>query len=361
MDTRVATILASEDLGEAGTKIIDINLKDIISRIVIKFRAINGSDGISAHPAANLSKIEVVDGSDVLFSLSGHQAQAVNFFDRGKVPFSGIFTWSGAGCEVFCGIDFGRFLHDPILALDPNKFRNPQLKITFDENVCNTDCTENYCEVLANIFDEKVPTPTGFFMTKDIYSYIIATSGYEYIDLPTDHVMQQIFVKCLLAGYDFTGEIDEFRLSEDNDKRVPLDITSGILSNQVFEEYGFVEEHAKLAAGAGVITFYGMPNTNAHALGSAEGAAELLSVWSNGGGSYGSQNTGATMRARVKTIGILPHGVIPLLPKPGPEIADWYDVAKLGSLKLRIKDGATAADTATGEVIIKQYRPYAAK
>ena len=59
-------------------------------------------------------------------------------------------------------------------------------------------------------------------------------------------------------------------------------------------------------------------------------------------------------------IGNCPHGTIPLLPKPGPEIADWYDVTKLGSLKLRIDDGAEAADTYTGEVIIKQYRPYAA-
>jgi len=358
MNTRIAQVMAQVDLGPAGTHIIDINLKDIVSRLVVKFRAINGSDGLSAHPAANITKIELVDGSDVLFSLSGFQAQALNYYDRERLPWSYVYSADTKGNTAMFGIDFGRYLYDPLLGFDPGKFINPQLKITYDEDVSNTDCTENYCEVIAHIFDDLPVDPPGFFMTKEVYSYIVGTSGYEYLDLPVDFITHQIYFKGLLAYYDLTGEVAAFRLSEDNDRKIPLDITSYLLQEQVFEQYGFCEEHAKIYAGAGVINIPGMPSGEAHALGSAEGAAELLSVWSQGGGLFGTSNTGGTMRGRLKMIGVLAHGMIPLLPKPGPAIADWYDVTKLGSLKLRINDGATAADTVTGEVVVKQYRPY---
>jgi len=41
MNYRVAKILAPEDLGGAGTKVIDINIADVISRIDIIFRTKN--------------------------------------------------------------------------------------------------------------------------------------------------------------------------------------------------------------------------------------------------------------------------------------------------------------------------------
>lgn len=358
MQTRTATILAQEDLGAAGTKVIDLNLKDLISRIAIKFQAINGADGVSAHPAANISKIELVDGSDVLYSLSGHQAQAINWYDREKIPWTYVITANGKGQDAYFGLDFGRYLYDKALAFDPTKFINPQLKITYDEDVAQTDCEANTCTVTANIFDEAPPTPTGFFTAKEIYSYIAATSGYHYIDLPTDLVTNQIFVKALLSACEHCGEIAAYKLSEDNDRKVPLDLTSFSLRNLTFEQWGFVEEHAKLHAATGLLMFYGMPTDQAHAMGSPEGFEEDFTVWSLGGGYYCSENPEGTRRARVKTIGVFPHGTMPLLPKPGPEIEDWYKTNELGSLRLRIEDDATTADTLTVEVMVKQYRPY---
>jgi len=359
MRTRVATILAAEDLGASGTKIIDINIQDIISRITINFFTTNVGTTMAAHPAANISKIEIVDGSDVLFSLTGAQAQALNFYDRdGKIPYTSLRTYASGQRAIF-GIDFGRFLFDPVLAFDPKKFVNPQLKITFNEANAESTTTTNTCEVLAYIFDEFVPAPAGFFMVKNIYSYSVGTTGYEYIDLPTDHIMQQIYAQAFKAPYGPTSILDEFKLSEDNDKRVPIDLTCDELERIAFETWGFVKEHAKLNAAAGVANFYGMPTNSGFANGSTEGGDDGFSVFSQGGGQFACIMTVGTYRGRAQLIGTCPHGVLPILPKPGPDIVDWYDVKKLGSLKLRLKDSAPAADTYTGEVIIKQYRPYA--
>jgi len=358
MNTRIATILAAADLGASGTKIIDINLKDVISRITVNYRTVNADTTIIAHPAACVEKIEMVDGSDVLFSLSGFQTQGMNFYDRnGKVPNTSVRTYASTQRAVFT-IDFGRFLFDPVVAFDPTKFANPQLKITFDRTKANAACVTSDCEVLAHIFDELAPSPAGFLMSKEIYSYVVGTTGFEYIDLPVDHTTQQIYAKAFLAPYGMTSIWDEFKLSEDNDKRIPLAHSADELERIAFETYGIVKEHVKCNAAAGVANFYGMPTSSGFAVGSVEGGYEDLAAFSQGGGQFAIDNVTGALRARVTMIGNCPHGVIPLLPKPGPEILDWWDVKKLGSLRLRVKDSAPAADTYTGEIFVKQYRPY---
>lgn len=358
MNTRIATILAAEDLGAAGTKTLDINLKDIISRITVVFQATNVSEIMGEHPAANISKLELVDGSDVLYSLSGLQCQALNFYQRKEKPYSYIDNIAGHVETAVFGIDFGRFLYDQALAFDPTKFTNPQLKITWDEDACEVDCTVNSCMVRAHIFDELVPTPTGFLTTKEIYSYLIQTSGYEYIDLPTDYILKDLFIKARYADESFFGLLDEARVSEDNERRVPLDLTMSELLREALEAYGYVFEHAYLNGVTSATVFYGMPCDLEYAGYSPYGAADAGAVWSTGGGKWRSDGTSANANYKVIMMGALPHGVMPILPKSGPEIVDWYDATKLGSLKLRIKDGAGVADVATGEVITTQYRPY---
>jgi len=359
MNTRIATILAQEDIGEAGTKTIEINLRDIISRMTIILRTTNVAEIMGAHPAANITKIELVDGSDVLFSLNGHQAQAVNFYQRDKKPYNYIDNIAGHVHTAVFGLDFGRFLYDPMLAFDPNKFINPQLKITWDEDLCQAGTLVNTCEVRAHIFDELVPTPTGFFMTKEIYSYLVQTTGYEYIDLPTDFITQQIYVKCLLSLYTFCSLLDQFRLSEDNDRRVPVDMTVSEFLRETLEQWGYVIEHAYLNGIDHEEYFFCMPSDIGYALQSPYMDNDTSTIWSSDGGTFTYKGTSTNVNHKAIVYGALPHAVMPLLPKPRNEIVDWYDVTKLGSLKLRIKDGAHSADVATAQVITTQYRTYA--
>ena len=141
MNYRLAKLLSPEDLGTAGTKVIDINVSDVISRIDIIFRTKNGDTAFEDHPAGNITKIEMVDGSDVLFSLSGREAQALNFYDRGRPADNHMTGSNGEYMRAIFGLDFGKYLFDPTLAFDPSKFINPQLKITWDEDVANLDCS----------------------------------------------------------------------------------------------------------------------------------------------------------------------------------------------------------------------------
>lgn len=358
MRTRIATILASEDLGTAGTKTIDINLKDIISRLSVIFKATNVSETLGDHPASNVSKIELVDGSDILFSLSGKQAQAINFYGRGKKPFNYITNIAGHENTAVMGIDFGRFLFDPVLGFDPTKFTNPQLKITWDEDAAEVDATVNACEVRAHIFDQFVPSPTGFLMTKEIYSYLVQTSGYEYIDVPTDHTLMQVFVKCLLADYTTDSLLDEVRLSEDNDRRVPVDMTVANFLRDIIDEYGMVREYAYLNGVTGAESFYSICSDLGYGVMGEYGAADASAIYNGDGGKWTYTGTSASVNKKAQMAGCFPHGVFPILTKPGPEPEDWFSMEGLGSLQLRIKDGAHSADVATAEIITTQLRPY---
>lgn len=123
---RIATILAPQDLTEAGTKIIDVNLQDVISRIDMFWKVTNVTVSLMIDAVtACLSKIELVDGSEVLGSVSGAELQAINFYDRLKMPHHEISLLVGGFFEVGLSLDFGRFLWDPEFAFDPKRFKNP--------------------------------------------------------------------------------------------------------------------------------------------------------------------------------------------------------------------------------------------
>src|SRR4030042_2741422 len=194
MNYRLAVLLSHESIATAGTKTIDVTLKDKISRINIQVKATNNGSAPTAHPAAILSKIEVVNGSDVLFGLSGKELLALQFFSTKRTPFC-IHSYLDDVMNITAyEIYFGRFLYDPLLALDPAKFTNLQLKITHNLAAGGSVPDAATLEVTADIFDEKAITPVGFLMAKENASSTLSASANEYIDLPVDYAMRQLLI-----------------------------------------------------------------------------------------------------------------------------------------------------------------------
>lgn len=155
MNYRTATIQSPTDLGPSGTQTIDINVKDVISRLIITFSRTKSKHSMDAEPWRDITKIELVDGSDVLHSMNGGENQALCMYDR-RAPCMnhGQHLSACSEYDVF-GIDFGRYLYDPSLAFDPKRFANPQLKISWNEAISDTGVTANALAVYAECFDEK--------------------------------------------------------------------------------------------------------------------------------------------------------------------------------------------------------------
>ena len=233
MNYRTANLMAAEDVGPSGTKVVDINVSKPISQIDLTFKTTKASQGQSAGSPANISWIELVDGSKRLFSLTGYECQALAYYSR-----PGISCDHGQHISSLSEFDtypilFGRHLWDKELAFDPTKFVNPQLRITYDEDVSDTSVTANEMEIFAHIFDELAISPVGFLSAIEHYDYTLgADNSFETIELPDDRPIRQILVRAHQAAYEPWYSIDEARFDEGTLDKVAWEFTN--LENYLF-------------------------------------------------------------------------------------------------------------------------------
>lgn len=361
MKYRQATILAEKTLGTATTLLVPINLRDPISRIDLLYQPTLVSQGMLAALPVNISKVELVDGSDVLHSLSGRQNQAVCIYDR-RVPTMNSGVLSG-GTEAFCGlgIDFGRFLFDPELAFDPQKFENPQLKITHDPALVDASCTVHTLEIIAHCFDEKVISPIGFLQTKEHVSWQAASDGDKQdLDLPLDCSIRQIILRGWHTDVDPKTVVKWLTLREDGGKRIPFDRD---LDRYIEYMKGVwpqvVEGVSDYVDNGGNYVKYVTPTdhwVSVYSLPVGIDTATELTAGSQGGKvNWRNDNTcWNTGTAR----GYLPHHCIQIPFGNQQDMDDWYDVTTLGSLKARVTGGANYGAGSLIELIIQQLRRY---
>lgn len=359
MNYRTATLLATESLSGSGTKTIDINVADIISRMIIHWGITKSATGMQSYCHKDITKIELVDGSEVLHSLDGGQNQALCIFDR-KAPCLNEGIYIGANEQLsFYGIDFGRYLFDPLLAFDPKKFRNPQLKISYDSNVSDTGVSAGNLAVTLELFDEKVVSPMGFLSAKQLYSYTPASNGaYEYILLPTDRVIRRMLIQGYAKAFEPWYQVNAARLDEDNDKRVVFDwdMEEYFKVRQSFDP--MIQEPAIFQSNPGGQDIYITPTDYwAHVVGVCSTSGSTWGYTTSGKGGYIDIVGSTSIEVRGLALGWLPNHCFNFPFGEPQDIGDWYDVTKVGSLRLRLKSGAGYSGSECA-VVLQQLRKY---
>lgn len=359
MNYRTAKLLAETNYDAAATTTIPINVKDIISRIIIAWRVQRVAEGMENYPHMDISKIELIDGSEVLHSLSGGENQAVCIYDRkGRTMNHGVHLGANSEYSSY-GIDFGRFLYDPLLAFDPTKFSNPQLKITHSHLISDTGAASGNLEVWAQMFDEKMVSPVGFLSTRQIKDFSVSEAGvYDYLDMPTDLTIRALFIQGFASGQEPWNQVAEARLNEDGEKRIPFDWD---LSDYHRVRKGWdlpIQEELIGYAAATQRYFYVTP-TDFHCMPILTGMSkdQVLSVegWAKGGKVSVIQETGSHSFWGLAH-GWLPNHMfhLPFGDQMDPE--DWYDVTKVGNLELRVKTGyATSGHIRTSVQQVRKY------
>lgn len=362
MNYRLSTIFAEKTYTADATEIIDINVIDPITELVIRFRPTTGAEAASdGHPVKSISKIELVDGSDVLFSLSGQEAQALDWYCNHIVRTNIIWYLATTAQELALHIPFGRFLYDPILALDPKKFTNLQLKITLDLDAGGFNNSQIVMSIFAHLFDEKAVTPTGFLMTKEIKDYALGAGTHEYTDLPTDYPYRQLLMRIQKDGTGPEYCFDDLKLSEDNDKRIPFnhgieEILHAITSNTPsYREWIIC---TALAAGRYFhITPTYWPGLTASVWSNSISATDIAVYEGDGGRILVTQDP-AVRNMMVAVQGWCPHGVVQVPFGLQQEIDDWYDVTKIGTLRLDLKSASGMSSSESCQIFIQQHRAY---
>lgn len=353
---RIAMLFSPQDVDTAATTVVDLDLLDPVSRLFIKFKATNGDSVNADVPMANVTKVEIVDGSDVLWTLTGKAVDAVGFYDRGKPELHSFSYVSAYGNESMLVLNFGRFPFDPMYALEPTRFRNLQLKITHDEDVCNAATTVNELTVWAEIFSGRTISPVGFFQVKEQYAYTPTVNGYEELELPTDFPIRTLYVDALIDNGYLGSELLEVRLDEDNLKNIFYDGNYSELMRIWRPYFGKYEHKIFCYLGDTLTEVNTAPTQELCIVGSGlHTDHQYMSIEHQ----FGAVNAGIADVAgnfHLYCSGYMPHGIgaIPFGDRQNPE--DWYDPRNIGKLRLRLQGGAGA--TGTYRVLIQQVRPY---
>jgi len=307
-----------------------------------------------------ISKIELIDGSDVLHSLNGRENQALCIYDR-RVPTMN-HTELGQGADLYAtfGIDFGRYLYDEQLAFDPKQFRNPQLKITHDSTLLSANTSTHGLEVFAHCFDEKAISPIGFLMAKEHKSYTLgAAAAYEYTDMPTDHPYRQLIVRPYLTQVGPKNVMDTIKLSEDNDKRIPIDCgLEAYIRRMKGEWLPILESWWEYCSAAATYNKYitacdHMTVVTVQPSVAAERPFIPAGIY---GGYVQTRGTTGNM-TQYQSIGYLPHHCIQFPFGKQNDIDDWWDVTRVNSLRLRLLSKAAGSGGTVG-IILQQLRRY---
>lgn len=362
MRYRTTTLLARQAMPAiAGTQIIDIPITDIISAFRFHIEVLPDATKKLSHGLDVISKIEIVDGSDVLMELSAAQMEALHFYERGKLGNITVQDFGAVRDEFYTAVYFGRWAFDNDLALDPSKFENPQLRITYNGAVYNAGVAAGgiHLSIFADIFDEFVPSPIGFLQHREFYRYTPVANAYHYINLPRDLCIRKIF----LQGHQYTRAVNdaiaEARMDENNMKRIPFDMLFEDWLAWDRQEYGPVEHGMAASREGGALPLYTAISTWPIPIYHEVNAAPVLrTIGVNGCQTILSDGGAETTTYIGRMVGHLPHFTLCYPFGDQKDLADWYETKDIGTLRLRILNGATILAACTNRVILQQLRRY---
>ena len=233
-------------LADTDTTLIDLKFADALSSLMITITAQNGATSCVDHRIdQDVPVIEVVDGSEVITSLSMSEWIAQNFYNTKNMPPATLTELGGAVQSQTVIIPFGRLLNDPEMYLDTRKYSNPQLRI---QNQFTIDASAGFATgtgrltVIANLMASGYGAQKGFIGCKEIKSFTADTSGDAEVQLPRKQLMRRIYLSALLSTYKPQEVLTKYKLDIDTGKDVPFDIYADDYAEVMKAKYGLAEE-----------------------------------------------------------------------------------------------------------------------
>lgn len=369
MKTRDGVIQYQKVLTDTETLIQDINIPDPISAFWIEVWCTNGATSNKGNFISDIiTKVEVVDGSDVLISLNMAQLEALHFYKAGKTPVLFPSEWGGGTQRNGVYLLFGRYLWDPMFCFVPTKYRNPQIKITANKAAIRAAAADGFASgnnilvtIVAKIFEEGA-SPVGHLMQKQINSFVSAASGDIRIELPTDYVYRMLMPRFWKQQSDINEIITDLKLTCDTDKFIPFnrkvrDLDSEALTlfgRSVFKHDVFVAHQIafrELNNKENSSTAQLWENTSGNIIGiqyewSSEGKLTIIT----NGGAVVSSDQKVTMLEN----GHSPHATLPIPFGRFMEPDTWFDPKTYGKVELVMTQ---AVASAVCEIVLEQVRP----
>jgi len=366
MRIRDDVLTSGEDMGTSGTVTLNLDYTDVISQLVLDFTATNGATHNKDNPIErNITKIELVSGSDVLWSLPGDVAYAL-YAQLNGAQNNEYYTSTPNSVQraVLC-VRFGRFLYDPVYAFNPNAFRNPQLKITFDEATVRAAgatgfVSDSFAVTIVASLMEDTEAPRGYLTAKDIYDFTSLASGDVQIDMPTDHPYRMLMVRVYESGTFYASNVSRFKLSCDGAKFIAFDLPTAYFRDMMFARFPPVSRYAYAVTDDGEwhqtwMGFYLRDAVRGHNAATIVTASSQTSarVQYNTRSHAGAVINGQTVH--YQSTGWMPHNTLMYPFGRLNEPLEWFNAPQYNSVKLYLTQGDAGAEV---NVCVQQVRMY---
>lgn len=363
MNYRKATLLGTIDITTAKPETIEINVSDVISRISVVLELINNGNNPTNHPLAAIKTFEILDGSKVIASMTGYGVQALSYNTSGKMPHNELNYEDNAYARCYVPLDFGRWLYDPELGLDPKKFKNLQLRI--DHNYALGGCSPDgaYLRVLADMFDQKVPSPAGYLQSKEIKSFVPAEGSPEYVNLPLDNDIRMLMIMNVNDNEEPDIQFEDVKIDEEDGKRVILECKCMDLIRDVASRHGRFEEYFSGHLAAATDDEFWLSACKDIQLGGFADVAGSVMKFKWSGGRAREIQASAAAYFGINASGLCPHGSVPVYFGNQADPNDWWNVTNIGKARLVLSPrevaGAITIDTEkTTDIIVQSFQKY---
>lgn len=239
-------------VGDSGVWTFNVNLVDPVTEFKIwVFAKVSEHDALADQCLPYcISEVALIDGSEVIQAMTGAEAIALYMFDHGKAPMHWHQELTSMSNYWCIPLTFGRHLTDPEYIFDPTKFRNPQLRITWNLSAVTAVGTAGSwledavaggglnISVWAKVMEEGA-TPKGYLMAKELKEFTTAASGQDITYLPTDFDIRKLMVRSYKNCGDMTDAITNLKISQDEDKWIPVDLGT---ADFIFLHYDWFDE-----------------------------------------------------------------------------------------------------------------------
>lgn len=374
MRTRKAFLANRSVLADSGEVATDINVRDPITAITLEFRATNGATNNQDAPLCRcIESIEVVDGSDVIYSLDGYLALAYNVETQGGFSRQVISESPNVVQTFYVEIPFGMFRGDVSRSLDTARFVNPQIRVKWNLAAVRAVGATGFVSgtlrytVVADVM-EGVTAPQGILVAKEHYSWATVSGGVEYIDLPNQYPIRGMLLRVSDAGNSLSGCVNHLKVNCDVDAYVPIDMMmSDLFTHYLVGRGPYGYKHTLHRANADVLAFV---VKEAEVVGLSVDA--ILNVWAayeNTGVGQGAlllhevyTTTVTEHRARTVdteitagVVGFAPWSTVLIPFGAGRDPNQWLPAPTYRSIRLEVEGGVTGA---AGFISLVQDRPY---
>lgn len=355
---------------DASTKTIDLDIVDPVSAIYLEFDATNSTDDNEDNFISDIiTKVEIVDGSEVLYSLPYDMLEALHFYKLKTVPTMFPSEWIGGHQRHGCLLMFGRHLWDPEFAMDFTRFKNPQLKITWNLAAIRAVGTTGFATgtltitVIAKIMED-TPAPAHYLMAKELLSFTSSStsSAEERKELPTDYPYRLLMTRHWVEGSDVDEVSSDLKLTCDADRYIQLDRKVKQLDAEALAEFGpILYKHDVHRSGSCTIRV--IPNKEPHSTFYPQdpGQPKMIVLWAQWSSNVNlelySHDGTLDSTDRDLTGWVMGHAIHATVPLPMGDMAKpetWFDPTLYKKVELVFTSGGTAG---TCEVVLEQVRP----